>query len=79
MDTSIYTWLGLQRFSHTINVLVNTSSSQKTMEEYCLKFGYCLDDICFKPLNVMYPQLAEAYIYKEMTDLHECISYPPWQ
>ena len=35
-----------------------------------------LDDIFFKPLNVINIQLAEAYISKEMTDLCECIPYP---
>jgi len=31
---------------------------------------YCLDDIRFKPFNVINIQLAGAYISKEMTDLH---------
>jgi hypothetical protein len=44
-----------------------------------LKFAYYLDDIHFKPLNVMCVQLAGAYISKEMIDLRECISYPLWQ
>ena len=39
----------------------------------------CLDDICFKPLNVINIQLGGAYIFKEMTDLCECIPYPFWQ
>ena len=33
----------------------------------------------FKPLNVINIQLAGTYIFKEMTDLRECISYPLWQ
>jgi hypothetical protein len=36
-----------------------------------LKFAYYLDDIHFKPLNVMCVQLAGAYISKEMIDLRE--------
>jgi hypothetical protein len=42
-------------------------------------FVYYLDDIHFKPLNVICLQFAEAYISKEMTNLHECISYTLWQ
>jgi len=49
---------------------------KKWWREYHLKFAYCLDDIRFKPLNVINIQLAGAYISKKMTNLREYISYP---
>jgi hypothetical protein len=52
---------------------------KKWWREYHLKFVYYLDDIRFKPLNVLCLQLAGAYISKEMIDLRECITYPLWQ
>jgi hypothetical protein len=79
MDTSIYTGPVLQLLPHMVNVRVDAPLSQKMMREYHLKFAYCLDDIRFKPFNVINIQLAGAYISKEMTGLCECISYPLWQ
>ena len=76
MDTSIYTGPVLQLLPHMVNVRVDAPLSQKMMREYHLKFAYCLDDIHFKPLNVIDIQLVGAYISKEMTDLRECILYP---
>jgi hypothetical protein len=43
--------------------------SQKMMEGILSQVAYCLDDILFKPFNVINIQLAEAYISEEMTDL----------
>jgi len=76
MDTSIYTGPVLQLWPQTVHVWVDAPLSQKMMGGYHLKFAYCLDDICFKPLNVINIQLVGAYIFKEMTDLHESIPYP---
>jgi len=52
---------------------------EKQWREYHLKFAYCLDDIRFKPLHVLCPQLVGAYISKEVTDLRKYISYLIWQ
>jgi len=79
MDTSIYTGPVLQFLPQTVNVRVDAPLSQKMIEEYHLKFAYCLGDIRFKPFNVINIQLAGAYISEEMTDLRECIPYPLWQ
>ena len=68
MDTSICTGPVLQLLPQTVNVRVDAPLSQKR-REYHLKFAYCLDDILFKPFNVINIQLAGAYISEEMTDL----------
>ena len=41
---------------------------KKGRREYQLKFAYCLNNICFKPLNMLCLQLAGTYISKEMTN-----------
>jgi len=41
---------------------------KKWWREYHFKFVYCLEDIRFKPFNMINIQLAGAYISKEMTD-----------
>ena len=69
MDTSIYTGPVLQLLPHMVNVRVDAPLSQKMMREYHLKFSYCLDDIRFKPFNVINIQRAGAYISEKMTDL----------
>ena len=69
MDTSICTGPVLQLLPQTVNVRVDALLSQKRWREYHLKFAYCLDDILFKPFNVINIQLAGAYISEEMTDL----------
>jgi len=52
---------------------------KKQWRKYHLKFAYCLNDIRFKPLNVFYLQLVEAYISKKMIDLCKCNLYVFWQ
>ena len=69
MDTSIYTGPVLQLLPHMVNVRVDAPVSQKMMREYHLKFAYCLDDIRFKPFNVINIQLTGAYISKEQPHL----------
>jgi len=43
--------------------------------KYHQKFVDCLDDICLKLLHVLGMQLVRAYIFKKVTDFHECIPY----
>jgi len=69
MDTSICTGPVLQLLHQTVNVWVDAPLSQKMMEGILSQVAYCLDDILFKPFNVINIQLAEAYISEEMTDL----------
>jgi hypothetical protein len=56
-----------------------TIKSKKQRNEYHVKFAYYLDDIRFKPLNVLCIQLVGTYISKQMNILHECISYLIWR
>jgi len=69
MDTSICTGPVLQLLHQMVNVWVDAPLSQKMMEGISSQVAYCLDDILFKPFNVINIQLAEAYISEEMTDL----------
>ena len=63
-------WTGHPILPQAVNVRVDAPLSQKMIEEYHLKFAYCLGDIRFKPFNVINIQLAGAYISEEMTDIH---------
>jgi hypothetical protein len=72
-------WIGPPTFALYGKYMGRCSMESKMMEEYHLKFAYCLDDIHFKSLNVIYMQLVGAYISKEMTNLLECIPYTFWQ
>jgi len=69
-------WTGPPTLASNGTCMGRCSIESKNDGGYHLKFAYCLDDICFKPLNVINIQLVGAYISKEMTDLHECIPYP---
>ena len=63
MNTSIYTGLVLQLLPQMVNIQEDALLSQKMME------GNIIDDIRFKPFNVISIQFIRTYISEEMTDL----------